>query len=90
MSMSEPLLTQIVNQHIPARETVVTIDKPVQYPAIYAADLTGNGMPEIAAVYQLNGELYLLILKFVQGHWIKMALIKGLGYGVTLMVEQPL
>lgn len=56
MSMSEPLLTQIVNQHIPAGATVVTIDKPVQHPAIYAADLTGDGMPEIAAVYQLNGE----------------------------------
>lgn len=89
MSMSEPLLTQIVNQHIPAGATVVTIDKPVQHPAIYAADLTGDGMPEIAAVYQLNGELYLLILKFVQGHWIKMALIKGLGYGVTLMTAAP-
>ncbi|PYE49074.1 WG repeat-containing protein [Paenibacillus barcinonensis] len=89
MSMSEPLLLQIVNQHIPAGATVITIDKPVQHPAVYAADLTGDGMPEITAVYQLHSELYLLILKFVQGHWIKMALTKGLGYGVTLLTAAP-
>ncbi|PZT54978.1 WG repeat-containing protein [Paenibacillus silvae] len=89
MSMSEPLLLQIVNQHIPAGATVITIDKPVQHPAVYAADLTGDGLPEIAAVYQLHSELYLLILKFVQGQWIKMALIKGLGYGVTLLTAAP-
>lgn len=85
MSMSEPLLTQIVNQHIPADATVVTIDKPVKHPAIYASDLTGDGMPEIAAVYEQGGELMLLVLKFYQGHWIKMSLTKGLGYGVTLL-----
>ncbi|WP_342551285.1 WG repeat-containing protein [Paenibacillus sp. FSL R7-0652] len=89
MSMSEPLLLQIVNQHIPAGAAVVTIDKPIQHPAVYAADLTGDGLPEIAAVYQLNSELYLLILKFVQGHWIKMALTKGLGYGVTMLTAAP-
>ncbi|MCP1133614.1 WG repeat-containing protein [Paenibacillus polysaccharolyticus] len=89
MSMSEPLLLQIVNQHIPAGATVITIDKPIQHPAVYAADLTGDGMPEISTVYQLNSELYLLILKFVQGHWIKMALTKGLGYGVTLLTAAP-
>lgn len=89
MSMSEPLLLQIVNQHIPAGATVITIDKPIQHPAVYAADLTGDGMPEISTIYQLNSELYLLILKFVQGHWIKMALSKGLGYGVTLLSAAP-
>ncbi|MGO4530124.1 WG repeat-containing protein [Paenibacillus sp. 2TAF8] len=89
MSMSEPLLLQIVNQHIPAGATVITIDKPNLHPAVYASDLTGDGLPEIAAIYQLNSELYLLILKFVQGHWIKMALTKGLGYGVTLLTAAP-
>ncbi|MEY8745653.1 WG repeat-containing protein [Paenibacillus tundrae] len=89
MSISEPLLVQIVHQHIPAGATVVTIDKPVQHPAIYAADLTGDGIPEIATVYQLNGELYLLILKFYNGQWIKMSLTKGLGYRVTLLTAAP-
>ncbi|WP_440109008.1 WG repeat-containing protein [Paenibacillus sp. QZ-Y1] len=89
MSMSEPLLTQIVNQHIPAGATVVTIDKPVKHPAIYASDLTGDGMPEIVAVYQLGGELLLLVLKFYEGNWIKMSLTKGMGYGVTLLTAAP-
>ncbi|MCM3172232.1 WG repeat-containing protein [Paenibacillus sp. MER 99-2] len=89
MSISEPLLVQIVHQHIPAGATVVTIDKPVKHPAIYAADLTGDGIPEIATVYQLNGELYLLVLKFYNGQWIKMSLTKGLGYRVTLLTAAP-
>jgi hypothetical protein len=70
--MSEPLLNQIVNQHLPIGATDVTIEKPVKHPAIYASDLTGDGMQEIAALYQLCGELKLLVLRFVQGKWIKM------------------
>ncbi|WP_127540046.1 WG repeat-containing protein [Paenibacillus illinoisensis] len=89
MSMSEPLLTQIVKQQLPAGANVVTILKPVEHPAIYAADLTGDGMPEIAAVYKLDGELTLLILKFVQGQWTKMSVTKGLGYNATLLTAAP-
>ncbi|WP_339272214.1 WG repeat-containing protein [Paenibacillus sp. FSL W8-0426] len=85
MSMSEPLLIQIVNEQLPAGATMVTIEKPVKHPAVYAADLTGDGSPEIAAVYEQDGQLMLLVLTFIAGKWVKMSLTKGMGYGVTLL-----
>ncbi|MFS0838915.1 WG repeat-containing protein [Paenibacillus sp. 1P03SA] len=89
MPANETQLTLLVSTFLPHGAQLVTIEKPAPHKAIHFADLTGGGIPEIAAVYRLNDELHLLILTYREGVWQKAAAAKGAGYGVTLLSSAP-
>ncbi|MFC9774538.1 WG repeat-containing protein [Paenibacillus chitinolyticus] len=89
MPADEMQVTSLVSGFLPQGAELMTIEKPAAQPAIQSADLTGDGIPEIAAAYRLNGEMYLLVLTCRDGVWQKAATVKGTGYGVTLLSSAP-
>ncbi|MDF2962076.1 MAG: repeat protein [Paenibacillus sp.] len=58
-------------------------------PAVYAADLDGDGWQEVAAAYRTQGEVYLLVLKYNGTAWMTAANVKGTGYQVTVLTSAP-
>ncbi|SMF83671.1 WG containing repeat-containing protein [Paenibacillus uliginis N3/975] len=90
MSTNEPQLTQLVRGLLPSGAELVMINKPAELTAVYAADLNGDQVPEVTAVYRLNGELYLLVLQYRDGIWEVAENEKGPGYGVTLLTAAPI
>ncbi|MEC0249225.1 WG repeat-containing protein [Paenibacillus chitinolyticus] len=89
MAAEEMQVTSLVSGFLPAGAKLMTIEKPAPHTAIHLADLTGDGIPEIAAVYRLNGEMHLLVLTYRDGVWQKAAAVKGTGYAVTLLSSAP-
>ncbi|MDR0268215.1 hypothetical protein [Paenibacillus sp.] len=81
---------QIAKRYLPKEATLVNIDSPVPHPAVYAADITGDGIPEIMAVYKFNNELYLMVLVYRHGRYEVASRIKGPGYNVTYMAAMPI
>ncbi|WP_347272216.1 hypothetical protein [Paenibacillus sp. N3/727] len=77
MSANEPQLKQLAMAHLPSGAELVVINKPAEHAAVYAADLTEDGVPEVTAVYRLNGELSLLVLQYLDGIWEVSANVKG-------------
>ncbi|WIV17610.1 WG repeat-containing protein [Paenibacillus polygoni] len=86
----EAQLTQLVLSHLPNTATVINIEGPLPRQAIYIGDLTGDEIPEISVVYKANEELYLMVLIFTDQEWKVAARIKGHGYGLTLMISEPI
>lgn len=89
MPADEMQVTSLVSGFLPQGAELMTIEKPSPHTAIHSPDLTGDGIPEIAAVYRLNGEMYLLVLTYRDGVWQKAAAVKGTGYAVTLLSSAP-
>ncbi|NHN34571.1 WG repeat-containing protein [Paenibacillus agricola] len=58
--------------------------------AILQADLTGDGQPEIAAAYRINGESHVLVLGYYGNSWQPIAHLKGPGYGISLLSAAPI
>ncbi|KZS48447.1 hypothetical protein AWU65_22180 [Paenibacillus glucanolyticus] len=86
---NEQQLVQAVKAKLPNGAELVGKDASGAHEAVYAADITGDRVPEIAGVYRLNGELYVMVLMHRQGGWEVVANVKGQGYGVTLMTAAP-
>lgn len=89
MSTYNEQLVQVVKAYLPNGAELIRIDAQVEHEAVYAADITGDRVPEIAGVYRLNGELYVMVLMRRQAGWEVVANVKGQGYGVTLMTAAP-
>jgi len=80
---------QMARPHLPQGAELVNIEGPAPRPAVVAADMTGDRIPEIMAVYRLQGEPYLMVLVYRHGRYEPAARIKGTGYGVTYMAAAP-
>lgn len=80
---------QIARRHLPQGAELANIDGPAPRPAVLAADITGDRIPEITAVYRLQGELFVMVLVYREGRYEAAARMKGPGYGVTYMAAAP-
>ncbi|QHW34749.1 DUF3298 domain-containing protein [Paenibacillus rhizovicinus] len=90
MAAYEPQLIQIAAAHLPSGAELAMMDQPYACAAVCAADMNGDRIPEVAAVYRSNGELYLLVLAFRDGAWTELQTLKGVGGGVTHLSAMPI
>lgn len=89
MSVNDQELAQIAMTYLPQGAELVRIDKLVEHPAVIAADVTGDHMPEIAGVSRFNEALYLFVLQYRNGGYEVVANVLGQGYGVTSLTAAP-
>ncbi|MBM7563127.1 hypothetical protein [Paenibacillus sacheonensis] len=90
MAVNEPQLIAIAAAHLPDGAELAMIDGPYARAAVFAADLNGDRVPELAVIYRLNGELHLLALAFRGGAWTATQTVKGIGFGVAHMAAIPI
>ncbi|UQZ80859.1 KWG Leptospira [Paenibacillus konkukensis] len=69
MNANEKQIEQLVRAYLPQGAELVTTQRSYPLPAICAADLDGDKMQEISAVYRLDHELHLLALKYLGYGW---------------------
>ncbi|WP_239635180.1 WG repeat-containing protein [Paenibacillus sp. H1-7] len=81
-------LEQLVRAYLPAGAQLATIDRSAA-PAIYAADLDGDRLEEIAAVYRFYDGVYLLVLKHNGTSWEIASVSKEPGDHVGLLGATP-
>lgn len=86
----ETQITQLVLSHLPKGAVLLNIEGPASQQAIYIGDLSGDGIPEISAVYELSGEGYVMVLTYRDHEWKVAVNKKGHGYGLTLMTCEPI
>lgn len=58
--------------------------------AVCMADLNGDRISEIAAVFRSNGQLYVDIIVWRGNAWVTASRQQGQGYGVTLLAVAPI
>lgn len=89
MTAYEPQWIRIAAAHLPIGAELAMQGGSIARAAVCAADINGDRVPEVAAIYRANGELYLLVLAFRNGAWTEMQTVKGLGGGVALLSALP-
>ncbi|MCR8635680.1 WG repeat-containing protein [Paenibacillus radicis (ex Xue et al. 2023)] len=90
MDANQMQLTQLVRAFLPRGAELLTIEGyGSPQPAVYAADLDGDGVNEVAAAYRSQGEAYLLVLKYRDNAWTRAANVKGTGYQVSVLTAAP-
>lgn len=89
MSVDDQQLAQIAMSYLPHGAELVRIDKPAEHPAVIAADITGDHIPEIAGVSRLDGSLYMFVLQYRDGGYEVVANVLGEGYAVNLLTAAP-
>ncbi|MBD2867863.1 WG repeat-containing protein [Paenibacillus arenilitoris] len=82
-------LMQLASAHLPDGARLMMLGGRSARAAVIAADIAGDRVPEVAAAYCLNGELYMQVLKCVDGAWAAKANARGSGCGVTLLAAAP-
>ncbi|WP_308639518.1 WG repeat-containing protein [Paenibacillus silvisoli] len=89
MAANEQQLAQIALANMPSGAELMLINPSAAYAAVCAADLNGDRLQEIAAVYRLGSQLHLMVLEARNGVWEKTAEAKGPGYGVSRLSAMP-
>ncbi|RAP76012.1 WG repeat-containing protein [Paenibacillus montanisoli] len=89
MAANEQQLVQIALANMPSGAELMLINPSAAYAAVCAADLNGDRMQEIAAVYRFRSQLHLMVLQARNGVWEKAAEAKGPGYGVSRLTVMP-
>lgn len=85
---SEPIIGAVQASLPPGAELVYGSGSPAR-PLALAADLDGDGIPELAAAYRQGGKLFLIVLKMGLSGWRAAAIVPGLGYEVDAFLVAP-
>ncbi|SDC66087.1 WG containing repeat-containing protein [Paenibacillus sp. UNCCL117] len=88
MAYDESLLLRLVQEHIPPGAAVQMHEESGR-PILIAADLDGDGVPEVAAAYRLGSDTYVIVLRYDGRDWKPAASWKGKGYEVSTMQAAP-
>lgn len=82
-------LINFVRKYLPPMAELIMLERPYKKPAIFMADLYGDGIQEIIAIYKWQGENYALIMKNYKNIWHVVANIKGKGYDLNYFNIAP-
>ena len=77
-------LFKFIKRCLPLGSEILTLEKSKK-PAICAADLDGDKIPEIIVGYKLQEQNYIMILKRYKNSWYIAANIKGTGYNINYL-----
>lgn len=77
-------INRFVRSALPQDAKMIRPENPKRAKAIQMEDLDGDGKYEIIVTYELQGEMYAMVLKEDGGKWYKLT-IKGSGYGINYM-----
>lgn len=69
-------LTSFVQNYLPPKAEIITLEKPYKRPAVFMRDLDGDGILEITAAYKWQGENYTIIMKNYNNIWYVVANFK--------------
>ncbi|BBH20578.1 hypothetical protein Back11_19230 [Paenibacillus baekrokdamisoli] len=83
-------MAQLVRPFLPPHAELVYLQEQHNQPAILLADIDGDGQVELIAGYKDKGEMYLIVLKLINGRWRKLSTFKGSGYNLTYLLAAPL
>ncbi|GAE05518.1 WG repeat-containing protein [Paenibacillus sp. JCM 10914] len=83
-------LERVLKSYLPTGAVLIQILDPEPHKAVFAADITGDQVAELTAIYRMNDELYLIVLMCRHGVWTVAANLRGQGYGVTSMTAVPI
>lgn len=89
MTAYEPQFIQIAAANLPLGAELAIVERPYAHAAVCTADIDGDRVPELAAVYRLNGEYGLMVLRFQDGAWRTIGHARGPGSGVTQLTALP-
>ncbi|SDW18288.1 WG containing repeat-containing protein [Paenibacillus sp. CF384] len=89
MAANEQQLSQIAMANLPSGAELMLLNQSAANAAVCAADLNGDRLPEVAAVYRLRNQLHLVVLQQKNGVWERAADIKGHGHGVAQLIVMP-
>lgn len=92
MSVNNQQLAQIAMAYLPQGAELARISQSAEqeFPAVIAADITGDHIPEIAAVSQLDGSFNMFVLQYRDGGYEVVANVLGDGYAVNLLTAAPI
>lgn len=89
MMMNETEINQLIRAYAAQAAQSLTVDPSSPRPVSIAVDLDGDGIPEIAYAYKMNGENGVTIFKQLGNEWRPIAYLKGPGYAVSLLTAAP-
>lgn len=87
--MNETQTNQLIRAYAGQAAQSLTVDPNSSRPVSIAVDLDGDGIPEIAYAYKINGENGVTIFKQLGNEWRPIAYLKGPGYEVSLLTAAP-
>jgi hypothetical protein len=85
----EAYLVSMVQKYIPPGSELAVIKGVYPKMAVCIADIDSDGIPEMIAGYKWQGNPYVMILKYHQYAWYKIATIKGTGYDINYLDVAP-
>ncbi|RXZ77839.1 DUF3298 domain-containing protein [Paenibacillaceae bacterium] len=89
--INDAQIVQLVKGYIPAgAELVAVASGPFTRPAVWAADLDGDGTLDVAGVYRLEDKLYLQVLLHRSEGWSPVPAVQGPGYQVSFLTAAPI
>lgn len=88
--MDSIYLINIVKSFLPPFAEVIILGTPFIRPAIEMIDLDRDGILELVGAYHWKGENYIIVLKYRDGNWQVMDVIKGKGYNITYFKAAPI
>lgn len=77
--------TNGIKTYLPPGAELIESEEPSKQAMVRAADLDGDGIPEIMAAYRWHGENYILVLKYKSDAWHVVDNFKGRGYNVSYL-----
>lgn len=80
----------VVRSFLPPTAEVLRLTQPGHQPAILVADVDGDHDPEITALYRVEGESYMMILKRSGHNWYRIFELKGKGIGISDLWAAPI
>lgn len=83
-------IISIASAFLPSAAKLVMAQKPYKVPVVFKADIDGDTIQEIIAVYSYSGNIYSMVLKNHSGKWRLLANIKGKGYSVSNLMAAPI
>lgn len=87
---SDKDLVDIVKMFLPHTSEIILFEVPSKRQAVELIDLDGDNILELACAYYLQGEIYIIILKYYDSTWHVLDTVKGKGYNITYFKAYPI
>lgn len=89
-NVTQTYAIHVIRSLLPAGAELEILDYPAPHPAVLAADLDGDGVPEIVGGYRADGKMHAMIVKYAYDRWFVAAQFRGPGYAIANLLAAPI